>query len=161
MAQCSRHPEALATDLCVECGDCVCGQCAWVMPDRTVYCPNCKDRPGRTPPPPVEEEARPLETVPVARPPKPKPAAVRPWSPTVVPAVRPQMKNSKAAIAAVVLPFACCTYGAIIGLILAIRERKLVREGKSGSSMALVSAGIWINAIALALTFLMLLIPKK
>ena len=57
MTNCPRHPDMPSTDLCVECGDYVCGQCGTVLADRRVLCPSCAERVGVAPPPPVESVA--------------------------------------------------------------------------------------------------------
>ena len=43
---CPRHPGVPSTDLCVECGDFVCGQCGVVLADRRVLCTNCSANRG-------------------------------------------------------------------------------------------------------------------
>lgn len=162
MAQCPRHPGSVATDMCVECGEMVCGQCAWVTPDRRVFCPNCKAR-GQQAPPPAQEEPsiESLLGVEPAPPPKAKPqpklSPRREWSPKVVPQP-PATKNTSAAIWSLILPILCCGWGAPVGFFLAIRERNLIKEGKSTSSPGLVTAAIVINALSLGWGLLLLVI---
>ncbi len=167
MAHCPRHPGSLATDLCVECGECVCGQCAWVTPDRRVFCPACRARARLGPPAPEpgQGQGQAPRTLPAARSrpgPRPRAAAQQQWSPTAITGPKAAAKNSKAVIGSLILPFVCCIYGAVVGLILAIRERKLIQEGRSTSSPGLVAASLWINGLVLAATVLFfLLVPDR
>jgi len=158
MSHCPKHPDAVATDLCVECGEFVCGQCAFVTSDQRVFCPACQHKAALSPPPRPAPRSVPRSTP--APPPRPSRPRVAPPAPAPY-SGRAATKNSKAAIASLILPFACFCYGAPFGLALALRENALIKKGRSSSSAGLVKASIWINAIVLALLALGMILGHK
>lgn len=143
---CPRHPTTPATDLCVECGDYVCGQCAIVLADRRVVCPVCRNL--------VESELAKAGVVapatgeaPVVAEPVDAPAAVVAQAPAVEPVLARKVGGK--AIASIVLGIFSCTPAClplpIVGLVLGLSELKAIAAGHaspSGRVPAIIGVGL-------------------
>lgn len=148
--QCPRHPSAPATDLCVECGDFVCAECATVLADRRVVCPKCKESAAAPAKPPAYSEAR--------SEPRPPPSSYAPAI-TLEPAQVAATPSPKAIIALVLGFVGCaCLPLSIVGLVLAYQEKAAVAQGKSATSSGLITAALMVNYISLALSALIFLL---
>jgi hypothetical protein len=153
MTTCPRHPDIPSTDLCVECGDYVCGQCATVLADRRVLCPTCNDRIGAAAPPPRPDAPETWEAPP---PPKPKMGfpkyevvdGGRARKPTVDwGAAAQKAKPSGRATAAMVLGLlsCACPAAALFSLVLGIQELNAIKAGKApaaGKTQATVGVAL-------------------
>jgi hypothetical protein len=152
MTNCPRHPDIPSTDLCVECGDYVCGQCATVLADRRVLCPNCNERIGDALPFLTSSAPETWEA------PPPKPRMGYPKYEVVdggrarKPAVdwggaAQKSKPSGRATAAMVLGLlSCgCPAAAIFSLVLGIQELNAIKAGKApaaGKTQAIVGVAL-------------------
>jgi hypothetical protein len=156
MTNCPRHPDIPSTDLCVECGDFVCGQCATVLADRRVLCPSCNERIGALPPPPAESAPASWEA-----PQKPKPRMGYPkyeaieggrsrkadWN-----SAAQLAKPSGRATAAMTLGLVGCACfpAGLIAIVLGLQELTAIKQGKAphaGKTQATV--GVVFGALTL------------
>lgn len=124
MADCPRHPGVPATDLCVVCGESVCGQCAYVRSDQQVACPGCRARLPRvetvsaSPEPRVSRKATPVSGQPVRVGAAPKPK-----------------KSALAVVSLVCSCFGCfCTPVWVVGLVLGFVVLQRVADGRLPST---------------------------
>lgn len=143
MPTCPRHPDVPSTDLCVDCGDFVCGQCAYVLEDRRVLCPACQAKAG-IPNPPARSER------PAVRRFEPKPVP-RPASTGAGAMASPSSPVTKPLLAALLLPIlGCgCVPLPIVGMWLAFREIKKIDAGEATSSRSVAHVAIALNGLAL------------
>ncbi len=128
MADCPRHPGVPATDLCVVCGESVCGQCGYVREDQQVACPSCRGRLPRvatvsaSPDPRVSRKATPVPGEPVKVGAAPK-------------------RSGLAVVALICACFGCfCTPVWVVGLVLGFMVLQRVADGrlpKTNRGMAL------------------------
>ena len=127
MQNCPRHPTIPSTDLCVECGDFVCGQCATVLADRRVLCPNCNERLGAfTPSPPPPEPEAPKASHPTFE-------AIDGGRARKRGAAVDQYKPSGRATAAMILGLLSCACfpAAILAIVLGLQELSAIKEGRA------------------------------
>ncbi|MGC4120018.1 MAG: hypothetical protein QM765_36650 [Myxococcales bacterium] len=148
---CPRHPGFPTTDLCVGCGDFVCGQCAHVTGDRRVYCPRClAELPA--------EDATSAPAPPPAAPPPAKPPAERRPVP-LLPAVEiPSplwriVRENPISVLVMVLGLVGfgCTPVAVGGAVVGFNEVRKNVTGATHGDTAFVMAAFFTNVAAILL----------
>jgi hypothetical protein len=137
MSDCPRHPACVATDLCVECGDAVCGQCATVLADQRVFCPDCGVKAGAASKAPVVHFERREEQRP--------PEEAKPRFRSIPGGRRPEAlgRRSSRAFAVFIIPLLSCVCFplAVVGLLMGTAELRAIKAGKApaaGRSYAMI-----------------------
>jgi len=152
MSTCPRHPGCVATDLCVECGEAVCGQCATVLGDQRVFCPDCGVKAGVAPVVHFErrEDQRPAEEA-------------KPRFHSIPGGRRPEAlgRRSGRAFAVFILPLVSCLCFplAVVGLLMGTAELRAIKAGKApaaGKSYAMIGTILCAVEIVFWLAFLMM-----